>query len=179
MNCAESKKLVYLFFELDDEDQKRLLAHCDACADCSALLTEVKSQRKDLLNAFADATLEYPTVLTASVMREIDTEQRHEEKPIIPAFVLRLRHAFAFVSLLMAAFFVYESTAYDIQSMSVNRNRTATSNEGVVLNSAAVMKRIATAVDEAPATKCWRDCRPHRFTSECTECIEKLSKRNL
>ena len=179
MNCAESRKLVYLYFELETEDQKRLIAHCEGCAECNALLGEVQSQRKDLLDAFADVTLEYPAVLTASVMREIDSKQRREEKTIIPFFVLQLRHAFGFVSLLMVAFFAYENTTYELQSTAARHNITTPPNEAVVLNSAAVMKRIATSVDETPAGKCWRDCRPYRSTSECTECIEKLSKRNL
>ncbi len=179
MNCEESRKLVYLFHEIDDNDRRRLATHCSTCHACSALLVEMQAQREQVQNVFADVTLEYPAVLTASVMREIEANQKKKAIFRIAFFTGRIRHAFAALSLLMVVFFAYESTMYSNRPTSSATVAAVARDETVVLNSTAIMKRVATSVDEAPAIRCWRDCRSDLFPSECTTCIEKLSKRSL
>lgn len=179
MNCEESRKLVYLSFELNAEERKRLAIHCETCHECRTLLAEVKAQREQIQDGFGDVTLEYPTVLTASIMREIESDQKEKTTFIALFFVSRIRHALAVISLLMIAFFAYEATLYDSAPDTTAAISADSSNTEVVLNSTAVMKRVATSIEEVPATRCWKDCRPNRFTTECTQCIEKLSRRTL
>ena len=179
MNCAESQKLVYVYFELEQQEQERVRTHCEHCSECNALLDEVQAQRESILGAFAEIPLEYPSALSASIMRAVESKQKIKKPANYHGlfFALQLRHVMAGISFALAAFFIYETAS----SPPMNRERPAPmTGNVVVLNSSAFMKRIAASGgDEVSAIDCWRNCRPDRTARDCKQCIDKLNKENI
>lgn len=110
MECVKSKKLIYLFDELNDNEKLLLDQHMKTCENCRKLLIEVKSNRR-FFQQVMSPPINTSEQLTDNIMNEVIKAKRETSVGRDPFPILNrlyVRFAFAAVSLLLLITFVTE-----------------------------------------------------------------------
>lgn len=191
MKCSEYEKLIYLYWELSDDEKLELDTHISSCASCSASFAQIQRDRSmvdKLMKRIPDEFKNENPFLTSKVITAIQRESEKAKISIIeqflPVFSFRpLRYALAVASLAIVVFFLVEIDPINHTKNAVSMYKQRQVIETVQLNSSAFRERIKNSIrnPEAQAASafsfagCLKECRDEQKNS-CRECVSRYNK---
>jgi hypothetical protein len=188
MKCNDYQRIIFLFEESTEQEQKQLMEHTVGCRACAMLLAQVREQRTALLSTQVPGP-DFPSALTAKIMARIEKESR--PSIFAQAFALLfsfrvLRYSMVSLSLVFVSLFIYEATIPPVRIASV---AVAPVNQPVknttVLSTAGFMEnfRKNKTMETPSLIACIRACEsdgPAYKPEECNDChFKNLIQKSL
>ena len=199
MKCKTSKKLIYLFSELTENEHQEVRQHISTCTACHKLYHNVAEQPNLLKQAFStpaiDSQEEFTDRIMTAVIREQTVKTSRVDRVLYFLQYNPIRYAMAAVSFFLVAFFLSESTQMNNVSQPLAEHNILPQPRTSAFNlvSEEFIERVRSADTLNAATilfsvkpskklnlyECIRICRSNQEPDKCETCKSIYAKFKL